>query len=113
MYALQSVPTPNGGSVTTYGEFSSVRDCTIAARAIQALDPKRERYFSARGDNHEDHKILMAPGEYTSDVEIVLSDGRVAWLGDVDEVLRIHLNKQGIPVPKVLDTEYQPSRWSS
>lgn len=101
MPQLISVPSQNGGSVTAWGEFSTVRDCTVAARLIQEMSPDRERYFSAEPvGNHNlgSTRILMSPGEYTADIEIVLSDGRIVWLGDVDEVLRKHLG----PTPESL-----------
>jgi hypothetical protein len=107
MYRLTSVPGRNGGLVSTWGEFTSVRDCTVAARLLQQVD-KRERYFNAESIDRsmQDVPILMSPGEYTSDIEIVLSDDRTVWLGDVDEVLRKHLDKTVGPL-KPAKSEYR------
>jgi hypothetical protein len=96
MMRLQSVPTRNGGLVTEWGDYSSLRDCTQAARQIHKLSG-REMYFSARSDepdSFDSHMIALTPGEYQQDTELVLSDGQIVWLGDVDEVLRKHASRK-------------------
>lgn len=89
MYQLTSVPNSCGGLQTEWGFFSTVRDATEAARIIELVAPVPGRVFDAKDvDTGGWNRLLLTPPKYSPDVEIALSDGRIVWVGDVDEALR-------------------------
>lgn len=93
MFNLKSVPRETGGLVTTWGEFTTVRDCTVAARLLAGQIKNPHIKFTAVEVDGDDPfgreiPILLSPGEHRADTEIVLSDGQIVWLGEVDQILR-------------------------
>lgn len=106
-YALyQFVDPGSSGPTVSLGYFATARRATEAARAIAPIS-KLQGNFHATFKRSDQRTGAMVDGytisieleprnDYFPDQEIVLSDGRVVWLGDVE-----HWIQQGLELEEM------------
>lgn len=100
----QWVDPGHNGKTEDIGEFATLRAAVEAARRISKIS-KLKGHFGAsqafseaeqaeKGYHGTSYSITLEPAPYFPHQEITLSDGRVVWLEDVDELIRLGLDDQ-------------------